>query len=321
MLLVFAAGAIAWEGLWAAAIGISVTVTVLLRSKEPLHRMTRHFSDEDVRTFLQFAVVTAVILPLVPDMAMGPFDGFNPREVWLMVVFVSAIGLVGYASLRLLGSRGVALTGMLGGLVSSTAVTMSFSRMARDPVQPGAALATGVLAACGLMYVRVLVEAVVLAPSLAGALALWMFAVFALVEGVALATWLRSGRRESGGTTAPEIRNPLTLTTALAFGGLYAVVAFVSAAAISLVDADSLWVVGAVTGLNDVDAMTLSMGNLVQSGLAVGPAAEAVLAAVTVNAAVKAGLALIIGGAVFARRVVPALAVAVVLTAIAWLIV
>jgi uncharacterized membrane protein (DUF4010 family) len=320
-LLVFAAGALAWEGLWAAAIGISVTVTVLLRAKEPLHRMARQFSDEDVRTFLQFAVVTALILPLVPDVAMGPFDGFNPREVWLMVVFVSAIGLVGYVALRLLGSRGVALTGLLGGLVSSTAVTMSFSRMARDPLQPGAALATGVLAACGLMYVRVMVEAVVLAPSLAGALAPWMIATFVVVECVALAIWLRVGRRESGGTAAPEMRNPLTLTTALAFGALYAVVTFVSAAAISLVDADSLWVVGAVTGLNDVDAMTLSMGNLVQSGLAVGPAAEAVLAAVTVNAVVKMGLALIIGGAVFARRVVPALAVAVVLTAIAWVIV
>jgi uncharacterized membrane protein (DUF4010 family) len=320
-LLVFAAGALAWDELWSAAIGISVTVTVLLRAKEPLHRMARRFSDEDVRTFLQFAVVTAVILPLVPDVAMGPFDGFNPREVWLMVVFVSAIGLVGYASLRFLGSRGVALTGLLGGLVSSTAVTMSFSRLARDPGQPGAALATGVLAACGLMYIRVLIESVVLAPSLAAALAPWMLGSFALVEGVALAIWIRSGRQESGVSDAPEVRNPLTLTTALAFGALYAGVAFVATAAIALVSAESLSLVGAVTGLNDVDAITLSMGNLVQTGLDVEPAAEAVLAAVTVNAAVKAGLALTLGGAIHVRRVVPALAIAVVLTATAWAIV
>jgi uncharacterized membrane protein (DUF4010 family) len=148
------------------------------------------------------------------------------------------------------------------------------------------------------MYIRVLVEAVVLAPPLAGALAPWMLGSYALVEGVALA-----------------------ITTALAFGALYAGVAFVATAAIALVSAESLSLVGAVTGLNDVDAMTLSMGNLVQAGLAVGPAAKAVLAAVTVNAAVKAGLALTLGGKVHVRRVVPVLAIAVVFTATAWALV
>ena len=288
-LMVFAIGLLSWEGMWVAAVGATVAVTALLRAKDALHAVAHRFSDEDVKTFLQFGVVTAVVLPLVPDQAFGRFEGFNPREVWLMVVFVSAIGLAGYVALRLFGSRGLVLTGLLGGVVSSTAVTMSFSRMARADRQPAGALAAGVLAACGLMFARVLIEAVVLAPALAAALAPWLLGAFVLVEAAALIWWRRSSR-SSASSGELVIRNPLTLTVALAFGAVYAVVAFASKAAIELVDEGSLSIVGAVSGLNDVDAITLSMGNLVHAGLPVEHAAAAVLAAVTVNTLVKAVL-------------------------------
>lgn len=319
-LLVFVAGLLAWDGRWVTAIGITVVVTALLRAKGALHQLGSQFSDEDVRTFLQFAVVTAVILPLVPDEALGRFDGFNPREIWLMVVFVSAIGLAGYVALRLLGSRGLAVTGLLGGLVSSTAVTVSFSRMARLSTQPSPALATGMLAACGLMYLRVLVEAVVLAPPLAARLAPWLLAAFALIAALAVFWWTRptSGPPDN---SELKLRNPLALSVALAFSAIYALVAFTSRAAIELLNQDSLSLVGALSGLNDVDAITLSMGNLVRSGLAVNPAAQAVLAAVSVNTAVKAGLAIALGGAIHARKVAPALGVATMLTAVAWAII
>lgn len=319
-LMVFAIGLLSWEGMWVAAVGATVAVTALLRAKDALHAVAHRFSDEDVKTFLQFGVVTAVVLPLVPDQAFGRFEGFNPREVWLMVVFVSAIGLAGYVALRLFGSRGLVLTGLLGGVVSSTAVTMSFSRMARADRQPAGALAAGVLAACGLMFARVLIEAVVLAPALAAALAPWLLGAFVLVEAAALIWWRRSSR-SSASSGELVIRNPLTLTVALAFGAVYAVVAFASKAAIELVDEGSLSIVGAVSGLNDVDAITLSMGNLVHAGLPVEHAAAAVLAAVTVNTLVKAVLAITIGGRLHGRRVGPVLGVAALLTAGAWLLV
>ena len=318
-LMVFAIGVLAWEGMWVAATGVTVAVTALLRAKDALHAVAHRFSDEDVKTFLQFAVVTAVVLPLVPDQAIGRFDGFNPREVWLMVVFVSAIGLSGYVALRLFGSRGLVLTGLLGGIVSSTAVTMSFSRMARAERQPTDALAAGVLAACGLMFARVLIEAVVLAPALAAALAPWLLGAFVLAEAAALIWWRRSSR-SSPQAGALMIRNPLTLTVALAFGAIYAVVAFASRAAIELVDERSLSIVGAVSGLNDVDAITLSMGNLVQAGLPVEHASAAVLAAVTVNTLVKAVMAVTIGGRRHGRRVGPVLGIAAAITALAWLV-
>jgi uncharacterized membrane protein (DUF4010 family) len=318
-LMVFAIGLLSWEAMWVAAIGATVAVTALLRAKDALHAVAHRFSDEDVKTFLQFAVITAIVLPLVPDQAIGRFEGFNPREVWLMVVFVSAIGLAGYVSLRLFGSRGLMLTGLLGGLVSSTAVTMSFSRLARADPQPASALAAGVLAACGLMFARVLIEALVLAPALAAALTPWMLGAFAIVEATALVWWRRSARSPSE-TGVLVIRNPLTLTVALAFGAVYAVVAFASRAAIELVDASSLSIVGAVSGLNDVDAITLSMGNLVHAGLPVEHASAAVLAAVTVNTLVKAGLAVAIGGQMHARKVGPVLGMAAAVTALAWVV-
>jgi uncharacterized membrane protein (DUF4010 family) len=319
-LMVFAVGFLSWEAMWVAAIGTTVAVTALLRAKDALHAVAHRFSDEDVKTFLQFAVVTAVVLPLVPDQAIGRFEGFNPREVWLMVVFVSAIGLAGYVALRLFGSKGLVLTGLLGGLVSSTAVTMSFSRMARADRHREGALAAGVLAACGLMFARVLIEAVVLAPSLAASLAPWLGGSFVVVEAAALIWWRRSSRSMAQ-TSELVIRNPLTLTVALAFGAVYAVVAFASRAAIELADESSLSIVGAVSGLNDVDAITLSMGNLVHAGLGVEHATTAVLAAVTVNTLVKAVLAISIGGRVHGRRVGPVLGVAAAVTAVAWLVV
>ena len=318
-LMVVAIGLLSWEAMWVAAIGATVAVTALLRAKDALHAVAHRFSDEDVKTFLQFAVVTAVVLPLVPDQAFGRFEGFNPREVWLMVVFVSALGLAGYVALRLFGSRGLVLTGLLGGLVSSTAVTMSFSRMARADRQPAGALAAGVLAACGLMFARVLIEAVVLAPALAASLAPWLLGAFVVVEAAALIWWRRSSG-SSPQTGELVIRNPLTLTVALAFGAVYAVVAFASRAAIELVDESSLSIVGAVSGLNDVDAITLSMGNLVNAGLPVEHATAAVLAAVTVNTLVKAVLAMAIGGRMHGRRVGPVLGIAAAVTAVAWLV-
>ncbi|HKX75200.1 MAG TPA: DUF4010 domain-containing protein [Acidimicrobiia bacterium] len=316
-LLVFFAGWLAFESLWVAAIGLTVAVTAVLRGKDLLHRLSTRFSDQDVRAVIQFGVVTAVILPLVPDQAFGAFDGFNPREVWLMVVFVSAIGLAGYVALRVLGMRGLALTGLLGGLVSSTAVTLSFSRLSRETRHSPQVVAAGVLGACGLMYPRVMVEALVLAPDLAMALAPWLVAAFGFTEAVALVYWLRSARRpqESAGV---EFSNPLTLTVAIGFALVYAVVAFLSRAAVALTDDRSLSLVGAVSGLNDVDAITLSMGNLVRTGLDVPPAAAAVLAAVTANALVKAGLAFFLGRGPFRRQVALILVAAAGLTAVAW---
>jgi len=318
----FIVGALAWAEQWVAALALAVGIAYLLRSKEFLHGLSRRFSEDDIQAVLQFGAITAVVLPLVPNEDLGPFDAINPRKIWLMVIFVAAIGLVGYVSLRLLGSRGLTLTGLLGGLVSSTAVTLGFSRMSKtSPATLTNALSAGVIAASGLMYGRVLVEAYVIEPELGRRLLVPLGILFVAVEGAAFVWWKRS---QGSSTKDPELElaNPLTLTSALQFGALYGVIIFASKALLDRASEASLNIVGAVSGINDVDAITLSTADLVEtSGLDPQVGAQVVIAAVAVNTLVKAGMAVALGNRQLGRTVGGTLGVAAVLSGLAWLVV
>jgi uncharacterized membrane protein (DUF4010 family) len=314
----FLTGVLAFAGLWVAALAVAIGTAALLHSKEPLHQLTDRFTDEDVRAVLQFAVITALVLPLIPDTDLGPYGALNPREIWLMVVLISAIGLAGYVALRWLGSRGLVLTGLLGGLVSSTAVTLGYSRMAKTESGLGAGLAAGVLAASAVMYPRVLGEAAVVAPALADQLAIPLLAMGVVVSGAALAVWFRPGR---GPEQDPELelKNPLSLSVALGFGLLYAVITLASAFLLNEVSASSVQLVGAISGINDVDAITLATANLVQDGLSPEVGGRTVLIAVSVNTMVKAGLAWVIGAGWYRRAVAAGLVPAAILGLVFWL--
>ncbi len=316
-LAVFLAGVLVWVDEVAVAVAIAIGVTALLGSRKQVHALSDRFTAEDVRAVLQFGVVTAVVLPLVPNEDLGPFEAFNPFEIWLMVVFVSGIGLIGYVALRMLGRKGLGLTGLAGGLVSSTAVSLGFSRMSRmeDALRP--ALAAGILAASGVMYPRVFVEALVIAPDLAGRLAVPLAILFAIVAAAALFWWLRATRGHPGESDV-ELSNPLTLTTALGFGALYAGVVFFSKMLLDRVSEASLPVVGAVSGINDVDAITLSTANLVSDGLDPVAGARVVLAAVIVNTAVKAGIVAVLGTRRLSLGVAVGLVPAVAAGAVVW---
>lgn len=315
----FLTGVLAFAGLWVAALAVAIGTAALLRSKEPLHRLTRRFTDDDVRAVLQFAVITALVLPLIPDTDLGPYGAFNPREIWLMVVLISAIGLVGYAALRWLGSKGLVLTGLLGGLVSSTAVTLGYSRMAKTEPRLGPGLAAGVLAASAVMYPRVFGEAAVIAPPLAGALAIPLLSMGVVVGGVAVATWLGPGRTATEDPKL-ELKNPLTLNVALGFGLLYAAIVFFSEFLLNEVSTSSVQLVGAVSGINDVDAITLATANLVADGLDPAVGAQTVLIAVVVNTVAKAALAWVIGGGRYRRVVAAGLLPAAAIGLVFWLV-
>jgi len=301
--ITFGIGVLAFDEHLLAALALSIGLAALLRSKEWLHGLVDRFADEDVVAFLQFAVITAVVLPLAPDTTFGPYDAFNPRQVWLMVVFVSGIGLLGYISLRLLGHRGLGLSGLVGGLVSSTAVTLGFSRMSKTNKGLHTALVAGVIGASGLMYPRVLVEAWVIARELGSVLAAPLLVVGLLVIGVAV-IWIR---REQGRPTEEdrlEVKNPLNLATALQFGLLYAAIVFVSEAVLNTFSEGSLLLVAGLSGINDVDAITLSTANLVAAGgVSASVGAQAVLLAVAVNTVVKASIASALGSRELARIV------------------
>lgn len=314
----FVLGVLAWREEFAAALAVAIGTAALLRAKPFLRGLTERFSADDIVAVLQFGVITAVVLPLVPNEDIGPFDAINLRKIWLMVIFVSAIGLIGYLALRLLGSRGLTLTGLFGGLVSSTAVTLGFARMSKTRPRLVGALTAGVIAASGLMYGRVLIEALVIEPELAEKLAIPLIGLFVLVEGAAVVWWRRSVEHDQSESEL-VVSNPLTLSTALQFGALYGAIIFISKALLDRVGEASLSIVGAVSGINDVDAITLSTADLVESaGLDPGRGAQVVLAAVTVNTLVKAAMALTLGSKKLGRPVAAVLGTAAVGSAVTW---
>lgn len=312
----FGIGFLAFDEQFVVAIALSVGLAALLRSKEWVHRLIDRFSDDDVVAFLQFAVITAIVLPLAPSTEFGPFEAFNPRQIWLMVVFVSGIGLLGYLALRVMGRRGLGLSGVVGGLVSSTAVTLGFSRMSKSFKGLNTALVAGVIGASGLMYPRVLVEAWVVARALGARLLIPLLAIGAVVIGVAIVFLRREQAGDDGAEPLP-VKNPLNLATALQFGLLYAGIIFVSKAVLDTFSEGSILLVAGLSGINDVDAITLSTANLVKGGgLSESVGAQAVLLAVAVNTLVKAGIAVAVGSKQLAKIVavtlVPAAAAAVV---------
>ena len=286
------------------AVLVAALTMVTLGNKQPLHLWTRHFTTEDIRSALQFAATTGVILPLVPDQALGPFGAFNPYATWLMVVLISGIGFGGYILMRLLGTQaGITVTGLVGGLASSTATTLAFSRRSKDEPELSSSYALAIVLACTVMLIRVGVMIAVLNPELARIIAL-PFAALALPGAVfALWQWLAL-RSEKQSVTPPHIHNPLGLGIAIKFGLLYALVAFLVKAATSMQFTASLLPLSFLSGLTDMDAIALLMANSLHDGtVATQLAAKCVIIGAVANSLMKAGLAIIFGSSQLRRQI------------------
>ena len=294
LLTLFIGALMAWDST-KAAILLTMLTMVVLGIKQPLHAWTRHFTSEDVRAALQFIAITGVILPLVPNEPMGPFDGFNPYSTWLMVVLISGIGLVGYAAMRLLGTKsGIVVTSLLGGLASSTATTLAFSRRSRE--DPGLSIhyAFAISTACTVMVPRVIAIIAVLNPKLAWATAMPL--ALMTLPALAFAGWY--ALRPAGELTvgAPSMSNPLSLRTSIKFALLYALFAFLVKAATQLDWQQGLLPLSFVSGLTDMDAIALSMADNQKTGaVTMELAAKAVLVGAIANALLKAGITVWLG--------------------------
>lgn len=286
------------------AVLVAALTMVTLGSKQPLHSWTRHFTTEDIRSALQFAAITGVILPLVPDRALGPYGAFNPYSIWLMVVLISGLGFVGYLLMRLLGAQaGITVTGLVGGLASSTATTLAFSRRSKDEPELSSSYALAVVLACTVMLGRVGVMIALLNPELARVIAL-PFAALAL-PGVSFALWQWLAQRSEKQTVAPpRLHNPLGLGMAIKFGLLYAVVAFLVKAATSLQLTASLLPLSFLSGLTDMDAIALLMANSLHDGTVVTQlAAKCVIVGAIANSMMKAGFAISLGSPQLRKQV------------------
>lgn len=295
------------------AVLVAALTMVTLGSKQPVHSWTRHFTNEDIFSALQFAAITGVILPLVPNHALGPFDAFNPYSTWLMVVLISGLGFGGYILMRLLGAQaGITVTGLVGGLASSTATTLAFSRRSKDEPELSSSYALAVVLACTVMLARVGVMIAVLNTELALKIAL-PFAAMAL-PGIGYALWQWLAQRAAQQVVAPpKIHNPLGLGIAIKFGLLYAVVAFLVKAATSLQFTASLLPLSFFSGLTDMDAIALLMANSLHDGSVVTDmAAKCVIVGAIANSIMKGSFAISLGSPQLRRRITVVLGLTVI---------
>jgi len=285
-------------------------VMALLSFKEPLHRAVARISDDDLYATAKFVVLAVVVLPLLPNRTYGPFNVVNPFNVALMVVLISGMSFLGYIAMRIAGPRhGLLATGMLGGLVSSTAVTVSLATKARESSAVVALAAVATLLASSTMFLRMLVVIGVINPPLLPSLA-WPLGIMALGGyGTALMLYLRS-RQALHEVPPVSYRNPLELGTASKFGLFYAVVIVVAKGAQIVLGDQGLYASSVLAGTTDVDAITLSVARFHQEGLDTRTAATAITAAAMTNTIVKAALAGWFGGWSLAARVALGLGVA-----------
>lgn len=307
ILVCFCLGAAVWFGYGTLAVMLGIATTVLLYFKAELHGLSSQLTSKDLISILQFAVLSFVILPILPDRNYGPYEALNPYQAWLMVVLVSGVSLAGYAALRLAGPQhGAPMMGLLGGLVSSTATTVVFSRHAHAHVALARTAMVVIMIASLMVLLRLTVMAAVVAPDVIEPLA----KVFAggLVLGLAVTAFGWRRLEAQGELPMPEVRNPTELRTALGFGALYAVVLFCSAWLSDVAGTKGMYAVALASGLTDVDAITLSSLRLFSiDKLSAGQAVTAIALAVLSNLTFKAGLIVTLGGWKLARLTLPAM--------------
>jgi uncharacterized membrane protein (DUF4010 family) len=264
MLLMFVVGAVLIAGYRPIAIAIGGATAVLLQFKGQLHGISDRLGDDDLKAIMQFALLSLVILPVLPNQAYGPYAVLNPRSIWWMVVLIVGIGLGGYIAYRFFGDRvGAILGGVLGGLISSTATTATYSRRTAGTPESCRLAATVIMISSTIVFGRVMLEISVVSLNLLMAAALPLAMMIVVFAGLSARLWFW-GRSET--LEMPPQENPSELKPALLFGALYAVVLLAVAAAESRFGGKGLYVVAALSGLTDVDAATLSMSQLVEAG-------------------------------------------------------
>ncbi|MGA9574922.1 MAG: DUF4010 domain-containing protein, partial [Lysobacterales bacterium] len=306
-LITFLIGCICAWGQVGIAGAVTVIAMLLLALKGWLHNLARRIEPSDVEATLKFAIITLIVLPLVPNTNFGPegLEVINPYNTWLMVVLIAALNFIGYILVKVLGrEHGFGITGLLGGLVSSTAVTLGFSQRSRSEPELAPVLALAILLAWTVMYFRVVVEVGVVNFSLAMNLALGMLLMGVVSLAICLLLWRRG--RSTATAEVESGHNPFELGGAIKFGGLFAVVIFIASAAQAWFGDSGLYVAGALAGLTDVDAIALSMANLAQQDPAsTGAAARTVVIAVISNTMVKCGMAIWLGAPSMRRTMIP----------------
>ncbi len=298
----FLLGALAGAGQLVVAGASGVAVAVLLVAKPKLEAFSRALSPEELTAALELAVITVIVLPLLPSRGLGPWQVWNPREIWMVVVLVTALSFVGFVAMRLLGERrGMAVTGAVGGLVSSTAVTMAMAERSRSAEPLARAAAAAAVVASSIMPLRV---AVLAGAVNAGILPRLLPVVFVMALAGLTAAWILSRRRpDERNESASQIKNPFSLTAALSFAAIYAIVLVVVRGAGVYFGAGGTYAAAGLSAVADVDAVTIAFSRLGPGDTAWQMPAAAVTVAAVVNTLVKLGIAAGMGAGRFRKYV------------------
>jgi uncharacterized membrane protein (DUF4010 family) len=295
-LLTFVLGAYAVLGNQTVAVAAAVAMAILLALKKPLHTWLRQLSWPEIRAVLILLAMSFLLLPLLPDRTIDPWGTLNPAEIWLLAILIAGVSFGGYVAVRVMGDKaGIAAAAVAGGVTSSTATTLSFARLGQEHPQAASLLAGGILIAGVTMMARVVAIAGALNPRLIGGVgppAAAGAAVLAIGSAMLL---LRHGEPRVERSTL-ALRNPFELTTVLKLAGLIAVVMVLAKVLSASAGARGLYLLAAVSGLADVDALTLSVSRLAGSQIAIVDGTTAILVAIAVNTAVKAAMAAYLGG-------------------------
>lgn len=308
LLLMYGVGAYLTMGPWIVGAAIAGSTAILLQIKPQLKGALARLEDRDMKAIMQFVLITFIILPILPNQTFGPFEVFNPHRTWLLVVLITGISLGGYLMYKFMGDRaGTALGGVLGGIISSTATTVSYSRIAAKTPGAGWHAVVVMVVASAMVYPRIAIEILVMAPDYFFDMVAPVAVMFGVSVVLAVYVYRKTGHEPH---TMPEQRNPSELTTALTFAIVYVVILFVISAAREYTGPQALFLVAAISGLADMDAITLSVSQQVQTqSLSSTLGWKLILTALIANTVFKYALIHFISGARTARLILPPFAI------------
>lgn len=318
-LLTFALGTLAALGETVTAAAGAVLAVLLLGFKPQLHSWVARLEEAEIHATLKLLLISVVMLPILPNRGYGPGNALNPYEVWWMVVLIASISYVGYFAVKVAGAnKGILLTSLFAGLASSTALTLHLARLASRKSTNGSLLAAGILVANGTLFPRILVIVAAVHPTLVASLAAPMAVMALLVYGPSSVLWLR--HTSDGNGEAVRLKNPLELKNALRFGVFLAVVMLAgNLLAETFGDRGIVWL-AAISGVADLNAITLSVARLSQGELSLSVAVIAIVVAAAMNGLIKTALSGVVGGAAMGLRVgVPLVASSIAGLVVAWL--
>ncbi|MEH0741380.1 MgtC/SapB family protein [Vibrio cholerae] len=315
LLMTFVLGALTVSGYAVLAASAAVITAVVLDNKRELHQALQRLQEYELDAALRLLMISIVLLPLLPNQTFGPWDALNPYEIWWMVVLIASISFVGYFAIKIGGTkRGILFTSLFAGLSSSTALTLQFSHLSREQPHLSGLLATGVLVSCGTMFPRLLIVLSVINPLLVEQIAYPALMTMAALYLPAWWIWRRCHIEPVEPNNKQS--NPLALQSALLFGLVLAGIILLSHALTEWFGESGVLILAGISGMTDVDAISLALGRQSVTILSVEVASLAILIAAAVNTLVKMSMVAIIGGRALWHKVVPVMSCAVMLGAV-----